>query len=492
MIEVVSVAEMAKVDERLEKLALVDKVIEEVGRVTARRAVHLLGKRYGKRVAVIAGPGNNGRDGVATASSLSALGVSSRVLSALSQGIEDELRGFDLVVDAAFGSGLKEEYYAPHLDPSQPVLSIDVPSGVDAESGEILGRANECAMTLAVGALKPGLIQGAGSRLSKVTEIGLGYLAPGDFRGSLFEDSDILALLPQKSLMSHKWNSAVMVIAGSPGTYGAASMACSGALRGGAGMVHLYAQELNDTRTIPDLYAEVVVRSLDSLWAEPVIEAAARFGAIVVGPGVGTTLQVANFVRRIVVGTNAPLVLDADAITCFGDASRLARAISSRKGPVVITPHAGEFDQLFESYRLSSKDPDKGELARKAAQILGAVVSLKGSPGVVADPSGRCIYVTSGSSRLSVAGSGDVLSGVIGGFLAMGVSPLFAASAAAHVHGRAAEMLSEFSIRPMELGPAISRWLGRLSDDWHPSHSISRPNFAASPLPGWASLLKQE
>lgn len=421
--------EMADVDRAAPEP--VETLIERAGFAVARTALDLLGGGYGRRVAVVAGKGNNGADGRAAARVLTRAGVRVDVLEA---GGSARIRAdVDLIVDAAYGTGFNGDYCAP--DPgAATVLAVDIPSGVDGLTGVASGDAVWADVTVTFAAMKPGLLLADGPARSgetSVVDIGLDVSAA---RCHLVEDGDVTALLPRRARDSHKWQSAVLVAAGSPGMQGAARLTAQAAMRAGAGYVRLGSPGVDAAGHDP---SEVVAVSLPAAgWHRDVLHGADRFAALAVGPGLGRGADTAADVRAVVRDAPIPVVVDADGLNLLGSASDAAGAIGSRPAATLLTPHDGEFE------RLTGRPPgdDRIAAARDLAKATGATVLLKGSTTVVAEPSGRALLVASGSARLATAGTGDVLTGMCAAFLARGLDPLTAAGLAAHVHGRAASL----------------------------------------------------
>lgn len=426
--------EMRQVDEEARSGGTpLDTLVARAGSAVARAATDLLGTLYGKKVVVVAGPGNNGADGKVAARLLARRGAKASVLDA--RECPAQLPPCDLVIDAAFGTGFHGEYKAP--DPgTAPVLAVDVPSGLDAASGAAGPGAVSAAVTVTFGALKPGLLLGEGrSRAGRlvVAPIGLPVPSPAECDICLMGDEDI-DLLPARPLEAHKWQSALAVVAGSPGMYGAPSFVSRAAARAGAGMVRL-AIPGADPGELP--ISEAVSRVLPATgFDEAALSGLERCKALVIGPGLGTERPTRASVRRLVAAAAVPVVVDADGLTALGEAESAAEVVAPREKETVLTPHAGEYA------RLAGEPPGEDRLAsvRSLARTTGAVVLLKGSSTVVASPGGKVLLATAGTSRLATAGTGDVLAGVIGAFLARGLPALEAAGVAAHVHGRAAEL----------------------------------------------------
>jgi len=423
---VLTPAEMAAVDARAPEPTAV--LVARAGQAVARAALGLLGGGYGRRVVVVAGKGNNGADGRDAARRLARRGVRVSVVAAAEAPLP--LPACDLVVDAAYGTGFHGAYVAP--DPAgAPVLAVDIPSGVDGTTGAAAEAAVWARATVAFAALKPGLLLHPGRQRAgsvAVADIGLDVSGAACF---VVEPGDVGAWLPARDPEAHKWQSAVVVAAGSAGMQGAAALCTAGAQRAGAGIV---------VAAVPGATGqvgadEVITRPVPAEgWAAAVLEALGRARALVVGPGLGRAEATAAAVRHVVARAPVPVVVDADGLWALGEGAQAATVIADRRHPTVLTPHAGEFA------RLAGSPPDQDRLAsaRVLAERLGAVVLLKGSTTVVADPGGPTLVSTAGGPRLATAGTGDVLAGVIAAFLARGVAPARAAAAAAVAHGLAA------------------------------------------------------
>ncbi len=427
-------AEMREVDAKAASSGVpVERLIERAGTAVAQAAVAMLGGAYGAHVAVVAGRGNNGNDGKVAGRLLARRGA--RVVAFPAGEAPARLEGFDLVIDAAYGTGFRGEYRAP--DPcGAKVLAVDVPSGLDALTGEAGGETVWADATVTFGSYKPGLLLGEGRRRSGrllLAPIGLPVPEPQDCEMALMDDGD-MALLPARPLEAHKWQSALAVVAGSPGMYGAPAFVSRAAGRAGAGMVRLGIPGAGPG-DLP--VTEAVSRALPAAgFDEAALNGLERCRALVIGPGLGTERPTRASVRRIVSSAPVPVVIDADGLTALGESDSVAELIVPRVAPTILTPHAGEFARLAGG----PPEADRIGAARRLAASSGAVVLLKGSTTVVAEPGGRVLLSCSGSSRLATAGTGDVLSGVIGAFLARGLPPTEAAALAAHVHGRAAEL----------------------------------------------------
>ncbi|MGD0255256.1 MAG: NAD(P)H-hydrate dehydratase [Acidimicrobiales bacterium] len=454
---VVTVAEMQAIDAEAHAEVEEAVLVERAGTALATWALRLLGGSYGRRVVVIAGKGNNGADGRVAGARVHRRGAAVQVIEAgaLSRiGLPGRV---DLVIDAAYGTGFRGTYHAPAVPPGVPVLAADIPSGVNGDTGEACGEPLRADLTVTFAALKPGLLQGDGPRLVgrvEVVDIGLDVSRA---RMSVVEDADVTRMLPPRERAAHKWQSAIAVIAGSPGMTGAAELCARSAYRGGAGMVRLGVPGA-DLAELGATEAVGVVLPAEQ-WAPAALELAERCRALVVGPGLGRGEDIASQVRRLVAEAPVPVVVDADGLFALGTGEDVAGVVRDRSArgihDVVLTPHDGEFA------RLTGSKPGKDRIsdATRLACSSGAVVLLKGPTTVVAQPGGRVLLAVAGSARLATAGTGDVLSGVIGAFLARGLAPLEAAALAAHVHARAAELGGAEGLVAGDVADLVACWL---------------------------------
>ena len=435
-------------------------LVERAGTAVAVGALRLLGGGYGRRVVVLAGKGNNGADGRVAAGHLARRGARVTVVPVAEAPERIAGRGgVDLVIDAAFGTGFRGTYRAPAVAPGVRVLAVDIPSGIDGDTGEACGEPLRADVTVTFAALKTGLLQGDGPALAgrvAVADIGLDV---GRATIGLVEDADVAAALPARPRSAHKWQSALAVVAGSPGMTGAASLCAMGGYRAGAGMVRLGVPGAD-----PDApaAAEAVTSRLPAEgWAKEALAMAERCRALVVGPGLGRAPGVAQELRALVAGFDGPVVIDADGLFALGTGDEAARALAPCRGRAVLTPHDGEFA------RLTGAGPGADRIAatRAAAAGLGAVVLLKGPTTVVADPAGTVRLVTAGSPRLATAGTGDVLAGAVGALAARGLGTLDAAALGAHVHGSAAALGPPEGLVAGDLPDLLARWLSALHGD---------------------------
>ncbi len=482
-----------------EQMARVDRETIERGtpgiqlmRVAGEAVFRVMGDEYGpleeRRVVVLCGKGNNGGDGFRVAELLVSTGVS---CEALLLGKMDEVRGdaltclrdaeragcpvvevagtdvlaerageiveADLIVDAVFGTGFRGALAglaAEALDlvnrSRAGVIAVDVPSGVNATTGEVSEHAVQADLTVTFGCLKAGQVLKPGSLLCgelRVEEIGFdpeAFALVEPFARALTM-AEAAALLPVRSWNAHKYSSgSVFLLASSVGMTGAAILAATAAMRAGAGMVRagcpdslndILEMRLTEALTVP--LPEVRKKRCLSLRALGAVrEQAGKAGVVAAGPGLGRYFETTELIRRFVGGYRGKLVLDADGLNAFeGAADQLANS----PGETVITPHAGELSRLVGK-PAAEIAADPVNAARDAARVLGKVVLLKGPCAVIASPEGEVWLNGSGSQVLATAGTGDVLTGIIAGLAAQGLDVFRAAVLGAFVHGICGEL----------------------------------------------------
>ncbi|MFM8305276.1 MAG: NAD(P)H-hydrate dehydratase [Actinomycetota bacterium] len=427
-------------------------LMDRAGRAVAWAARQRLGRTYGARVVVACGPGNNGGDGRVAARVLRGWGARVDVVD-VGSGVDAaalvrRVGRADLVVDAMYGTGFRGEMAGDArlvcdvlVAFPGPVVSVDIPSGVDGLTGAVCGVAVRADETVVFAARKPGLLFEPGRSLAgtvRVVDIGIAVTDDGAPPPTFVTTGeDVAEWLPARPADAHKWSAGCLVVGGSGGMTGAPLLASLAALRAGAGMV--WCGLPGRDAAVRASGTEVITRSLpdddgalSAAAAEVVLDDVDRFRSVAIGPGLGRADGTAVAVRRLVSEVAVPLVVDADALHAL--AGHLD-ALQHRRVPAVLTPHAGEYAALSGS-PLST---DRVEAARVLAAATGAVVLVKGPGTVVADPAGRAAICPLGGSGLATAGTGDVLTGIVAAFLARGVPPFEAAAAAAFVHAGAAD-----------------------------------------------------
>lgn len=424
----------------------VETLMGRAGWAVARAAREMLGGLYGRRVVVVCGKGNNGGDGIVAARLLLAGGaracvvlladraaVTGATAAALEQfagplrtaaALADEVARADLVIDAIVGVGingpLREETQAvvDLLNDARMTLSIDVPAGVAADTGVVAGRAVRANRTVAIGGLKPGLLFEPGRTFAgMVTTADIGLGADGATAWSL-EATDVARAIPRRMATTHKRSAGtVLVVAGSDAMPGAAALVTGAAVHAGAGLTRLCstpiacAVALSSVPEATSIPAPGSDGALDRSAIELVAEAHAD--ALVIGPGLGASKRTAEVARAIIAEAPYPVVIDADAITAIAGVPEL---VAARTAPTIITPHAGELARLLGA-SAADLDADRLEAAREAARRFGCIVVFKGPGTVIAGP--NAIFVTRpGGPALAQGGSGDVLAGLLGGWIA--------------------------------------------------------------------------
>lgn len=427
-----------------------DVLMNRSGEAVARAARRMLGGVYGRTVLVVAGKGNNGADGRVAGRILADEGVRVRVVDA--HRLPLRLPASDLIIDAAFGTGFRGEWNPPSAR-GVPVLAVDIPSGLDALTGRAGPNVWAAHRTVTFVALKPGLLFGDGPELCgeiEVADIGI-RVGADSIDAHEVEKSDVATWLPMRPANSHKWNAAVLAVAGSPTMLGAAHMTSRAAMRLGAGIVHLASPGVTSDPALPD---EIVRRRLSTTdWSLDVMSDIDRFGCMVIGPGLGRDDHTADQIRRVIAEAPVPLVVDADALDAVSRPTGGARRIiATRTAATVMTPHDGEYALLV------GEPPSLDRLAgvRTVAKELGCVCLLKGPTTVVAEPSGETLVVRTGDQRLATAGSGDVLAGMIAALIARGLDSFRAAATAAWIHGRAAAL---FPHREGLIAPDLTHYI---------------------------------
>ncbi len=427
----------------------------------------------GAGIAVLCGPGNNGGDGFVAARLLAGAGhrvslllLGDRdalkgdaaraaaewegpVLDAAGEAAHATLAGADLVIDALFGAGLSRDLAGAARAlveavnaAGRPVLAIDVPSGIDGDSGAVRGLAVRARDTVALVRRRPGHLLLPG-RLHAgrvhVADIGIDEATVAGLAPRSFADEPSLwrAAFPVPTPESHKYTRGhALVLSGPHARTGAARLAARAALRVGAGLVTLASPGDAMAENAAQLTA-IMLRPCDGADALAALLADARLDAVVLGPGLGAGQGIQEGTRGLVraaAGAGRALVLDADALTSFaGEAEALAGLLAAGGARAVLTPHAGEFARLFGTPGAGSKL----DHARAAAARTGAVVVLKGADTVIAAPDGRAAINHNGTPWLGTAGAGDVLSGIVGGLLAQGMAPFAAACAGVWLHAAA-------------------------------------------------------
>jgi len=457
----------------------VEELMGRAGAAVAAAAVDELGRVAGRRVVALAGKGHNGGDALEALARLARRGAGAEALvtgdpddldaqgrrcvalvrraggrvrafdAGLAKGL---LSGADLVLDGLLGTGSSGAPRGPVAEAiaaaeaaAAPVVAVDIPSGVDGATGQVAGQAVTAAVTVTFQAVKPGHVLPPGSdhvgRL-EVADIGL-PLEPG--RWGVSEAADLAGLVPVPRAEQHKRSRGVLLlVGGSPGMGGAPTLMGLAARRAGTGLLVLAVPASVVDRVgaaVPEALTVALPESGGGL-ARNADDACRRWlgeaTAIGVGPGLGRADGTQKVVRGLLAAYDGPAVVDADALFALGTGGPLA----DRRGPTLLTPHAGEFARLAPDASGTRLDEAAGR-----AGAWGATVLLKGNDTVIADPDGRLAVNPTGVPALATGGTGDVLTGLTASLLCQGLSPFDAGRLGAWVHGRAAALAAA------ELGP---------------------------------------
>lgn len=494
--KVATAAEMKEIDRlTMEKYAISGLVLmERAGLSVALKVRELFEK---KKVIVLAGGGNNGGDGIAAARNLHNWGWNVTVLLMLREdklspecltqyriakqnGVAVEFRKevserdlhSAIVIDAMLGTGINKAVTSPMTDvirflneSAVKVVSVDVPSGISSDTGQVMGEAVRADFTVTFGLPKIGhlLFPGADYAGSLfIEDIGFPEIVLKDDRmiTETLEQRAVAMLMPDRQRYSYKGDYGhILIVAGSKGKTGAAVMAAEACLRSGAGLVTLGIPEtlvnIFQTRAKEEMILplpDTGEGTLSAKASEKVRDFLTHHADVLaIGPGITASEDTFNLMVNLLEATAVPMVLDADALNVIGGRRELFRKV---KAPVVLTPHTGEMARLLRSASgKSSKEPneydtrrgvetDRIRVSRTYAKETGVTLVLKGVPTIIADSEGRILINTTGNPGMATAGAGDVLTGMIAGLLGQGMNPLDASCAAVYLHGRAGDIAS--------------------------------------------------
>ena len=408
----------------------IPELMERAGAAVAREAMVTF--PAARRFACVCGGGSNGGDGRVAARVLQEAGYEAYETA--------DFEGYDVIVDAVFGTGFRGE---PRPDAAAvierinaagvPVVSVDLPSGVDSSTGEIAGAAVDADLTVTFHAPKVGLAVAPGRfRAGRVVlaDIGLDDVATEHRRAT----PALLDVVPRREPGDTKYTAgSVLVVGGQPGMTGAVCLAGLAALRADAGYVAL-AVPAESLPVVESLALEPVkIGWSDTDAVQTIVASAERARAVALGPGLGRGEGRQSLVRELLERLDLPAVVDADAL--FG------LEPFEREAPTVLTPHAGELARLLRTDS-AWVDAHRLEAAQRGAERFDAILVLKGSDTIVAAPGTGVVVSDLGPPALATAGTGDVLTGITAAFLAKGLQPQVAAAAAAVAHGRAAGLVA--------------------------------------------------
>ena len=463
-------------------------LMENAGRGAAESIIAALPElgapRRGARVVVVCGKGGNGGDGFVVARWLKRRGALPSVLLAfppaeiggdarlkleemrrsgirplrLADGAASALARAHVVVDALLGTGSRgspEGSVARAIElinaSGRPVVALDIPSGMSADGGAPAGPAIRAALTLAFAGLKRGLVTAPGDELAgRVSVVPIGVPDGEVARGVttfLLEASDVAPHFPRRPRAAHKGTYGhLLLVAGSLGKTGAAALAAAAAMRSGSGLVTV-ATPVSQQPVVASLVVEAMTEPLPETPArtlalkarDVIVELAAPRDAVAIGPGIGLDEETQQLVRSLIQELRKPLAADADALTALaGHLEALRTAPSVR----CLTPHPGEMARMLGA-RVDDVQRDRIETAREFATRYRVYVVLKGARSVIGTPDGRVFVNPSGNPGMASGGTGDVLTGMLGAFLARGMEPGAALQSSVYLHGSAGDIAAE-------------------------------------------------
>ncbi len=491
--KVVTAEQMRAIDKAAMERGVAGRVLMENAGCSVVEAVLEIAEELGPdpSVVVVAGKGNNGGDGLVVARHLHNRGMDVEVCllcagdeltgdaaanfqAARNYGVPitqqctkeelaEALAAADIIVDAVLGTGISGQVRDPArwaieaINQSDAVVvAVDIPSGVSADTGAICGMAVQADLTVTFGLPKVGNVVYPGAGMCgevRVVDISLppDMLEDSAIATELIDDALARACLPERWPDMHKGDAGrLVVVAGSRGYTGAAALSAMGALRAGAGLVYLAVPESCNaileakcTEAITAPVPETEAGTLSAAALDAVMQLVENADAVAIGPGLSRHRETAELVAHLIEHSSVPVVIDADGLNCLAELD-----IDRIDGPpaAVITPHPGELSRLT-GQAIADIQNDRLLAARQAAQDFGAVVALKGAGTVVAAPDGRAWINATGSHALASGGTGDVLCGMIGAFLAGGAEAEEAAIAGVYFHGLAADRATEKASR---------------------------------------------
>nr|WP_092074614.1 NAD(P)H-hydrate dehydratase [Dendrosporobacter quercicolus]NSL47572.1 NAD(P)H-hydrate dehydratase [Dendrosporobacter quercicolus DSM 1736]SDN05463.1 NAD(P)H-hydrate epimerase [Dendrosporobacter quercicolus] len=478
-------------------------LMENAGVEVVKAAESMLAGLVNKKITIFAGKGNNGGDGFVAARHFSNKGAKVKVFllgnqaeiqgdAAINCHIAGKM-GIDIVeisgerdwdkvniataftdclIDALVGTGFKGELslemkrlIAAMNGANKPVLAIDLPSGVAADTGQVVTAAVQATRTVTLGLPKPGVLLYPGAAFTGellVADIGLpqALLTGENLKQNVLTAGHICDVLPKRCSDAHKGMCGkVLVVAGSQGLTGAAALTSNAALKSGAGLVTLAVAEgihdimeikLTEVMTAP--LPEIAKGVLGQAALSPILTLAGKCDALALGPGLGSHAETRLLVREILQAVDKPLIIDADGLNAVAETGEL---LANALALPVLTPHPGEMARLI-GLSVDEVNQDRIYVARQAAEQFGSVVVLKGARTIVAYPDGEVYINTSGNAGMATGGAGDVLTGVIGSFIAQGLSSHTAAIAGVYVHGLAGDIAAQAGLAGLTAGDVLN------------------------------------
>ncbi|MEG6586820.1 NAD(P)H-hydrate dehydratase [Dendrosporobacter sp. 1207_IL3150] len=503
--KIATASEMREIDHKaINEFGIPEIVLMENAGVEVVKTIEtMIGSLANKKICVFVGKGNNGGDGLVASRHLSNQGAKVKVF--LLGGI-NELQGAakinydilckmgidivevanerdwdkmkiasafaDCLVDSLLGLGYKGELSSSMKktigiinEAHKPVVAVDIPSGVNADTGQIATSAVKASYTMTFGLPKPGLLLYPGASFAGeilVSDIGIPncLLTDVNIRQNLITVSDVRAKMIKRLPDAHKGNCGkVLVLAGSKGLTGAAVLTSTAALRSGAGLVTLAVAEtlhdiletkLTEVMTVP--LPDLGNGSIGKEALESILEIAKKCDVLAIGPGLGTHEETKTLVQEIILQSDIPLIIDADAITAIASCGDILTKASALP---VITPHPGEMSRLI-GLSPDEVNQDRIYVARQAAELFGSIVVLKGARSIVAFPDGEVYINISGNAGMATGGTGDVLTGIISAMVAQGLDSHTAAIIGVYIHGLAGDIAAKSGMIGLLAGDIIN------------------------------------
>ena len=489
--KVVTTAEIRTIEQRaIEEYGIPSVVLmENAGREATRQIQRILGNVYNKKVAIFAGKGNNGGDGYVVARHLSNQGakvkvfligskaavtgdalINLQIITAMGIDVNEVVHDgdwdkikiamtfTDCLIDALVGTGFTDQLYGNMAQvvesinkTNKIVISIDVPSGVDADTGQIRGTAVKAQHTITFSLPKQGLLLYPGASYAgdiSVVDIGIPHVLLTDdgIKQNMITSAAVGEMFAKRSPEVHKGNCGrVLVVAGSKGLTGAAALTSAAAVRTGAGLVTLgIAESLHDimeaklTEVMTQPLAEVASGIMGRDAISEIKELSCHSDIVAIGPGLGRHADTLDAVRQVIADVEKPLVIDADALYALVNYTHIlpeARAVP------VLTPHSGEMARLV-GLTTDEVNQDRIYITRAAAIEWGSIVILKGPHTLVAFPDGEVYINSNGNAGMATGGTGDVLTGVIASLIGQGLSSHEAALVGVYIHGLAGDVVA--------------------------------------------------
>lgn len=462
-------------------------LMDRAGAAVAAAASSSWVNTSGKKAAVFCGKGHNGGDGFVAARILAEEGAnvsvfilandkddlkqeSREALAKLektlariifnpgNEAIRENIATTDIIIDCIFGFGLTGAVVEPVSniiniinESSAEVLAVDVPSGVEADSGHVHGSAIKADWTITFTLPKVGCLIYPGAEYAgelQIEDIGISIEEMPELgRVNILEDAEYTGMLPQMTFMTHKHNrGTVLVIAGSAGMTGAATLTAQAALRCGAGIVTvgipaslnvIFEIKLTEVMTVP--LPETQHQSISLEAFDQIAELAESFDVLAIGPGLSLDPSTVDLVRRVVSEIDVPIVIDADGLNALvGEGKRLRE----RTSPTIITPHPKELARLLKA-SVDDIQSSRIDMTLEAAENWQCYIVLKGARTIIASPQGHCLINRTGNPGLATAGTGDVLTGAIAAFLAQTKEPFNASALGTYLHGLAGDIAED-------------------------------------------------